>query len=672
MEENSKIETSADNSGGGSMLYSAEPHPQAQESGHSSVYGGELPQQETREVPTMQLTEPQQPVQLAKPTEPPQPSKPTEPVPPSKPTEPVQLSKPTEPVQLVKPSGASPDLQPLGSVQLTEPVQTPVLPVPPLPMQAGNGQFDYHGQPVQNPMGFGPVQVPPSVQGAPAAKPKKNFAGLIVGILCAAAVVIVIVVGALAAKVFLGGTSPEKQLAQGFAIMTEEMAAYRSPFAEEIGLDALNKLRDTDPVHTNVDLSFTDPNEISDISNINLELDSITDYQKKMAKYGLSAGAYGFGINVANIVAADNTIYLSVPLLFNNDVYSMELTNLGRDFNNSGWSSYFLETLPEDFSMTLFEDFGSRDGVGIFGEEGELWKIVKEQSEASADSVKFEFIEQKREFGINGTTAEYGGVRFTIDKDMYNDILEAIHEDFLSSDFYNEYLKRCQFAYGYYYGDFKEQLDQVIDQTFGIRVEQDIVYDFYLDKKGRIINISTPGDIAVSSKDSYIESYAIDIDFTGTERALDSIEGGIYVKAGEEILYMGISRTAVITEDQYSENLTLSLQENISDDEITFWYANEWDYDDLTFDLKMAFDVPGSSLGINVDGAFTDIVKGESFTLQLDHGEMTIDGEDMLLMRGSVVVEPAENEIEVPDHTIDVFEMSESDVEDLFYNLLYQ
>ena len=42
-----------------------------------------------------------------------------------------------------------------------------------------------------------------------------------------------------------------------------------------------------------------------------------------------------------------------------------------------------------------------------------------------------------------------------------------------------------------------------------------------------------------SSKDSYIESYAIDIDFTGTERALDSIEGGIYVKAGEEILYMG-------------------------------------------------------------------------------------------------------------------------------------
>ncbi len=60
MEENSKIETSADNSGGGSMLYSAEPHPQAQESGHSSVYGGELPQQETREVPTMQLPEPVQ------------------------------------------------------------------------------------------------------------------------------------------------------------------------------------------------------------------------------------------------------------------------------------------------------------------------------------------------------------------------------------------------------------------------------------------------------------------------------------------------------------------------------------------------------------------------------------------------------------------------------------
>ena len=51
--------------------------------------------------------------------------------------------------------------------------------------------------------------------------------------------------------------------------------------------------------------------------------------------------------------------------------------------------------------------------------------------------------------------------------------------DLLSSDFYNEYLKRCQFAYGYYYDDFKEQLDQVIDQTFGIRVEQDIVFPIY-------------------------------------------------------------------------------------------------------------------------------------------------------------------------------------------------
>ena len=48
-----------------------------------------------------------------------------------------------------------------------------------------------------------------------------------------------------------------------------------------------------------------------------------------------------------------------------------------------------------------------------------------------------------------------------------------------------------------------------------------------------------------------------------------------------------------------------------------------------------------------------------------------MDGEDMLLMTGSIGVEPGENEIEVPDHAINVLEMSESDIEDLFYGMLY-
>lgn len=608
MEENNKFETNTDSSDGGSMLYSAEPQPQAEESGHSSVYG-----------------EQSQPEQSAAP---------------------VQLSKPSEPEQ---------------PPQVTAPVQLSEPPQQTAPVQ--QGQCD---QP--NMMGFGPMQVPPSVQGAPASKPKKKKTGFLVGLLCAAAVLIVIGVGALAVKSLLGG-SAEQQLAKGIANMALEMAAYQNSVAEDIGLDALDNLKDTDPIRTVLDFSFTDPNAAGSITSVDIKVDGVTDCNKRRAEYELSAGAYGFSMNVGNMIAADNILYLSIPMVFQNDVYSLELTNLGRDFNSSAWSSLMNETIPEDYSLTLFED-GDVDGGD--GEESELERIFRKQGSVNADSVKYETIEQKRAFTFDGTAMEYGGVRVTMDKDAYNQSMEAVKRDILASDFYEELMRGYQTTYTGDFEAFREEMDYVVEQLFGLRLEQDFVLDFYLDRKGRIVNISTPEDIAVSGQDIDIETLAVDVDFAGTERTLDSIEGGIYVQAGDEILYMGISRTADITQDYYSENLTLYMQESNSDDEITFWYANKWGYSDQSFDLQMAFDVPGTSLGISADGGFADIVKGESCTFRIDHGAVTVDGEDLLLMTGSVTVEPTDKTIEVPENAINVLEMSESDIEDLLYDILYQ
>ena len=113
-----------------------------------------------------------------------------------------------------------------------------------MPPQQGQFYQPGNGQPYQNPMGYGPMQVPPPVQGAPSAKPKKNMAGLVVGILCAAAVVLVIVIGVLVSRSLLGGGGPQRQLAKGIANMAQEMAAYQSSVAEDIGLDAINQLKD--------------------------------------------------------------------------------------------------------------------------------------------------------------------------------------------------------------------------------------------------------------------------------------------------------------------------------------------------------------------------------------------------------------------------------------------
>lgn len=655
MEESNKFETKIDGSGSGSMLYDAKTQPQ-KESGHSSVYGTE---------PGLQVAdEAVQPVELSKSSEP-------EAQPES--MAPVELSKSPEseaqpqgmaPVQLAKPSDVA---------SQTVSAQHTVPPQPGFYGQPVNGNdMNFNSQPANgNLMGGGPMQISPPIQGAPAEKQKKNHANLIVGILCAAAVVIFVAIGVLVTKSLFGGDDARTQLAKGMANMAKEMAAYQSLVVEDIGFAELGQLKAKKPIRTNIDLSFTDPNATGSFSSIDMELDGVTDYKNKMAEYDVSLGTYGIDMNIGTIVVANNTLYVSVPIVFHEEVYSLDLTNLGRDFNDSAWSSLMDVTLPENYSLILFQDSKTADSNKQSGAVSGLRKIFGNQGKIDADSMKVETIKQKREFSFDGTFAEYGGVRVTMDKDIYNESMEAMKNGILESDYYAEFMKGFQTTYTGDFDEFKENMDYFIEILYGIRYEQDIVIDFYLDKKGRIVNISTPEDIAVSSQYMDVKSMAVDIDFSGRERALDSIEGGMYVQTGDEILYLGISREANITEDFYSEDLTLRLQDNNSADDITFWYANQWGSEDHTFDMQMEMKMLGDSFELRADGAFSDIVKGEGYTFRINHSSISSNGKDLLLMAGSIETGLTDNDIEVPENATKILEMSAGEIMSLFYGTLY-
>ena len=78
------------------------------------------------------------------------------------------------------------------------------------------------------------------------------------------------------------------------------------------------------PVHTNIDMSFTDPSAEESFDSIDIEIDTVSDYKKKMGEYKVSAGTYGIDMSIGNIVAADNTLYISVPILFKDKIYSLD------------------------------------------------------------------------------------------------------------------------------------------------------------------------------------------------------------------------------------------------------------------------------------------------------------------------------------------------------------
>ncbi|MDE7323448.1 MAG: hypothetical protein K2N73_12175 [Lachnospiraceae bacterium] len=696
MEDNNKLENNTNGSTYGSALYSADPQTEGTEP--LSVYG--QPQQAKEAEPASVPRQPQS-VQEAE-------SVPT-PEQPQEPAASVSLEKPTESEQLQagqsyqsmgsqSASGAQQGFygQPLPGNQ-QDPgafnASQPVFPNQPdgyqpdyngQPMrgnsvngnpvngnQQGGYQTNYNGQPMNPgyPMnGYQPnyngQQVPPYAQ------PKKRKTGLVIGIAAAAVIVVTAAAGVLFSKSLFGGGA-KQQLAKGMMNMSKEMAAYSSSIYQDIDIAALRKLAAEKPMHTNIDLSFTDPNTSGSFDNVSVEIDAISDARNKQGKYDVNVGTYGFDMELGSIVADSNTLYFSSPLIFKDDVYSLDLTNLGKDFNNSAWAELFETTIPEDSSYTLFADENDSAETGA-ADALELGKIIGKYSKGTKDACTYAVIKEKREFPYGGALTAFGGVQATVDKDAVNASMESIKNDILSSEFYANYLEQYKTVYGSEFDEYKKEFDNAIEQIFGLRYEQDPVLNFYLDKKGRIINISTPEDIAVSSKYADIESIAVDIDFGGDERALDAIEGGIYMQTGEEILYLGVSRTAYVTEDFYSEDLTIRLQSDSSKDDITFYYGNDWGYADKSYDMTISIEASGETIALTAEGSFEDVVKGEGYTLRVNNAALTMDDEDLLLMSGVISMEPAgSDKIAVPENAIDMLKMSRQDIMGAIYNAAY-
>ncbi len=708
MEENNNLENNANGSLYGGGAYGTEPQPESTE--QSSVYGTPQPVQETAAVPE-QLQPSQETAAVPEQAQAPQEAEPVSaPAQSEEPMAAVSLEKPAKPEQ--PQSGQSYQLtdgQPLNGGQqgfygqpLSGTQQDPGAwngSGQQMPSSQPNGyQPNYNGQPMGgNPANGYPVNGNPTggyqpnyngqpvnpnyamsgyqpnytmQQAVPYAQPKKRKTGLIIGISVAAVLVVAVSAGVVLSKSLFGGGA-KQQLAKGMLNMTKEMEAYSGSISKEIDIDALQKLTFQKPMHTNIDLSFTDPSASGSFDNVSLEIDSISDIKNKRGKYDVNLGTYGFDMELGSIVADNNTLYISSPLLFKEDVYSLDVTNLGRDFNNSAWAELFDTTLPEDTTYALFDyetDSAGTDAADVT----ELGKIIRKYSQDTQGAFKYTVIKEKREFPYGGALAEFGGVQVTADKDAVNASIESVKNDILSSDFYADYLERYRTMYGSGFDEYKKEFDTAIEQIFGMRYEQDPVLNFYLDKKGRIINISTPEDIVVSSQYTDVDSIAVDIDFGGDERTLDSIEGGIYMQAGGEILYLGISRTAYVTEDFYNEDLTIRLQSDSSEDDITFYYGNDWGYDDKTYDMTISIEASGETLALTADGSLEDVVKGERYTFRVDNAALTMDDEELLLMRGVVSMEPAEDsKVDVPENAIDILKMSREDISEALYKALY-
>lgn len=527
-----------------------------------------------------------------------------------------------------------------------------------------NNENNEAAQQIHNkqPSGAAPVCLNPIPQGQ---KPKKSYAALTAAVAAAFILFIALAFAVVFFKNALFGATPEKALARGVKNMAEEMMAYNSSLSEGIGFAMMEPSKTEQPSHVNLDFSITLPN-VKELKNVGIEVDAVTDQINKKAQFDLKLGAYGFNMPVGSIVADGNVLYFDAPMLAD-DVYSVDFTNFGDDFNNSAWAEIMETKLPAGYSLELF----SEPSTKLTKEDAELAAIAAKYAAKMREFRKVTAIREKEALDFGGREIRCGGVVITLPKDEANGWLEGLKAEIMDSRFYQNIVERALNRYGALGGteleDYRNDIDDVMETIFAMRLEQDLTIHVYMDSKGRIVKISTPEDIAVSGTD--VEFFSADIQFMGEARALDVIDGTICLKAEDADLSIGIDRAAELNETMYKEGWTVSL--GISADQPTedmaVRYQNEWNYDEKTFNWEAAIEVDGEDLTITADGGLTDFVKGESYTLRFDNAALSIDGEDLALLCGTITRGPSQKQIEAPSASVSLFDMTESEIEGLLY-----
>ncbi len=495
-------------------------------------------------------------------------------------------------------------------------------------------------------------------------QPKKSKAGIIIGIIAALAAVLIIGIVVVAVGKF-GSKNPEDMLKAGMDNMSEEMKAYTTSISDKIDFKALSKRISEQPSHVNFDVSFSLPSE--DIKNVSIELDGVSDVKNKQGNCSISAGAAGINMSIADITVDDTVIYLDVPML-SDDVYSIDGATFVEDYNNSAWSELIGEEIPEDYGAAIFEKAAS--GASFSKSEQELISKLSQRMSGIKETMQYAKIKEKKEFEVRGKTVKCSGITITIAKDDANAFLEGIKNDIMESDYYLETIEKSIADYvgeDADYDSYKDEIDEVMETLLGMQLEEDFVINVYFDKEGRILQIMC--DRADMSENyGYFEFTA---DFEGEERTLDDVSIDIIFGSddGEE-LGISLTRSAEVTDENYSDDIDIDLYSDGSDDDLGLTFWNDWTYSDDSFDFGIKMEADYDSIEITGNGAFTDITKGESYTLDLDNLTLSADGEELILT-GSLLVEPFDGDIEIPESSVKVFDMTKDDIYGLIYNALY-
>ena len=480
---------------------------------------------------------------------------------------------------------------------------------------------------------------------------KKSKKGLIIGISVAAVVVIAALVTGL---YFILRKTPEEIVKNA---MKDTFAETRekgySLLNDTLGLSEFSTEKADSEVTFTVDECIVP--EYKGIGMTGYASVDATDEDDVKAAMGGSLEIAGESLST-DIKFVDSVLYYTIPEL----------------------SDKTFKLTADDLVAIIQDAASSYDGSAVTGSDidySELYKKFKEVSETARknfnDKITYERAGSESITLNNGKSVKTKKYTMTIPK---NSIKEYVNEYVTAVvDYADENVTDEQWDE---LGITKENFEQIANMVpayFGMLVTKDIVVDYYI-ADGKIVKLSS------SYKVSGFTQFQItlDVDFMGDKFVTNDVHGELAMSAGGDdsensVTYI-YDRTSETKDGKWTVNdkATMVLDDDPDTEAESMSFESEQVFDSSTNDLTYTGKVTSTStddgIVFELDGNYSDINKGKSYTFNLNKFSMTdVDGEVALSVSGTSKVGDLGKTIEADPSAVkfDPNELDKGKLEDI-------
>ena len=480
---------------------------------------------------------------------------------------------------------------------------------------------------------------------------KKSKKGLIIGISVAAVVVIAALVTGL---YFILRKTPEEIVKNA---MKDTFAETRekgySLLNDTLGLSEFSTEKADSEVTFTVDECIVP--EYKGIGMTGYASVDATDEDDVKAAMGGSLEIAGESLST-DIKFVDSVLYYTIPEL----------------------SDKTFKLTADDLVAIIQDAASSYDGSAVTGSDidySELYKKFKEVSETARknfnDKITYERVGSESITLNNGKSVKTKKYTMTIPK---NSIKEYVNEYVTAVvDYADENVTDEQWDE---LGITKENFEQIANMVpayFGMLITKDIVVDYYI-ADGKIAKLSS------SYKVSGFTQFQItlDVDFMGDKFVTNDVHGELAMSAGGDdsensVTYI-YDRTSETKDGKWTVNdkATMVLDDDPDTEAESMSFESEQVFDSSTNDLTYTGKVTSTStddgIVFELDGNYSDINKGKSYTFNLNKFSMTdVDGEVALSVSGTSKVGDLGKTIEADPSAVkfDPNELDKGKLEDI-------